>query len=56
MNSIFCIVISMATIVGGCLALYIGARGDLASMAAKVGGIFIAVIGVLGLIACLISK
>ena len=56
MSAILCIVISMTTIVGGCLSLYIGARGDIANMAAKVGGIFIAVIGVLGMIACLISK
>tara|TARA_Y100001968_G_scaffold272156_1_gene264208 strand:+ start:213 stop:383 length:171 start_codon:yes stop_codon:yes gene_type:complete len=56
MSSILCIVLSIATISGGCLALYAGTRGGSNSMAAKVGGIFITVTGILGLIACVIGE
>ena len=56
MSSILCIVLSIATIAGGCLALYVGIRGGSDSMAAKVGGIFITVIGILGLIACVMGE
>ena len=56
MSSILCIVLSIATIVGGCLALYVGTRGGSDSMAAEVGGILITVIGILGLLACVIGE
>ena len=55
MSSILCIVLSIATIAGGFLSLYVGTGGGTDSMAAKAGGIFITVIGILGLIACLIG-
>ena len=56
MRSILCIVLSIATIAGGCLAFFVGTRGGSDSMAVKVGGIFITVIGILGLIACVIDE
>ena len=56
MSSILCIGLSIATIAGGCLALYVGTRGGSESMAAKVGGILITVIGILGLLACVIGE
>ena len=56
MSSILCIVLSIATIAGGCLSLFVGTRGESDNMAAKFGGIFITVIGVIGLIACAIGE
>ena len=56
MSSFLCIVLSIATIASGCLALYVGTRGASDNMAAKVGGIFITVTGILGLIACMIGE
>lgn len=56
MSSILCIVLSVATIAGGCLALYVGTRGGSDNMAAKVGGVFITVIGILGLISCIVAE
>ena len=43
MSSILCIVLSIATIAGGCLALFVGMRGESDNMTAKFGGIFITV-------------
>ncbi len=56
MSSILCIELSIATIAGGCLALYVGTRGGSDSMAAGGGGMLITEIGILGLLACVIGE